>query len=554
MALGLRAVLGPYLDVYKVTAEKPAVIGRSATCDVCLAHESVSRRHASVMWGGAQWLLVDEGSSGGTFVNGVKLLTGRPSVVSHGDLIRIGPWTLRADVAGDGSASRGGSVVKTLDDGGDASRRVERVLTRAGGLAAERLRTLTECLSRLQGSKSEGAMAEIALEHAIKGSGYPRGAVLRPGEGGDVVVVAARGMDAARDGVVGAGVFSRSLLAEASRGAAVWLGEGTSAGMGANVSMAEAQVERAVCAPVMLGETVCAYVYLDAARGQGTGSPEAGVFCEAIARAYGMALANVKRAELEERQRELTAELESARGVQQMIAPAEAGSVGHVTYAFHMQPGVFVAGDLFDVIPLAQGVAVCLGDVTGHGAGSGMLMALTQAHLNAHLRASGDLLAAVTSLNAYLADHASGGRFVTLWVGVVEGGGLVTFIDAGHGHAHVRRAVDGGREELVAGRGIPLGIDGEAVYATATVALKAGDRLVIYSDGVVDQVGSVGEPFGMARLDEAMALAAGRGGASGESPEDGVRGVMDALRAFAPAGRLDDDATMALIEYRPQSD
>src|SRR5690606_6114466 len=137
---------------------------------------------------------------------------------------------------------------------------------------------------------------------------------------------------------------------------------------------------------------------LDARAGDARLQPDAAEFCQALARFGGLALAMLKRDELEARRQHLEAQLHAARDAQQLIMPTNDGVVSGLAYALRMRPGLFVAGDLFDVVPLEDGrVGVCLGDVTGEGVGAGVLMASTQAHLNAALLHYGDPAQAVTA-------------------------------------------------------------------------------------------------------------------------------------------------------------
>jgi pSer/pThr/pTyr-binding forkhead associated (FHA) protein len=66
------------------------VIGRGAGCDVRLPDPSVSHRHATVRATGSDYSLLDEKSSNGTFLGGVKLVPGTPQLLKHGDLVRVG--------------------------------------------------------------------------------------------------------------------------------------------------------------------------------------------------------------------------------------------------------------------------------------------------------------------------------------------------------------------------------------------------------------------------------------------------------------------------------
>jgi len=553
--LRLRALIGPALEEFVVAPGSQAAIGRSASCEVCLLNEAVSRRHATVTARGLVWLLTDEASRAGTFVNGMRLAPAVATPLGQGDLVGFGPWTFRVDVAGtlagggrpEPSSHGGTGLLHTLDDTGETQGRIERLPGRGTGLASQRFALLSECLEYLTAAADEVEMAEVVLDHTLRGTGYPRGAILTPGQGpGDVIVLASMGFEGAAETLT----FSRSLLAEAANGASVVLGESASAQQpNFGASIAEMRVERAMCVPVKVGDMVCAFIYLDTRRGERTGSADSGPFCEAIARAYGLSLANHMRGLLERRQRELTGELESARSVQQSISPPSSGSVKHIHYAAHVEPGAFVAGDLFDVLDLPGGVALLLGDVSGHGAGPGMTMALTQAHLNAHLRAAGDLAAAVRSLNTYLAERSADGRFVSLFAALISPDGLMRFIDAGHGHWNIRRG--GSALALPAeGRCLPLGIEIDAEFAPGCIQLAPGDLIVLYSDGVPEQRDITGEHFGLGRLDTALAATTHLGQTDVvRSAHDGVQAVFAALRAHAPGGRFDDDATLALLRF-----
>lgn len=66
------------------------VLGRGDSADLRLPDPSVSHRHATLRAKGAEYTLVDEGSTNGTFIGGVRLLQGTPRIVKSGDLVRVG--------------------------------------------------------------------------------------------------------------------------------------------------------------------------------------------------------------------------------------------------------------------------------------------------------------------------------------------------------------------------------------------------------------------------------------------------------------------------------
>lgn len=81
----------------EVTFDAPRiVIGRSQGSDLCLPDPTVSHRHASIRQRGSDYLIMDEGSTNGTFVGPVKLSAGAPRVIVAGDTIRVGKIWLEA--------------------------------------------------------------------------------------------------------------------------------------------------------------------------------------------------------------------------------------------------------------------------------------------------------------------------------------------------------------------------------------------------------------------------------------------------------------------------
>lgn len=349
-------------------------------------------------------------------------------------------------------------------------------------------------------------------------------------------------------------VFSGSLVREASEGRTAILTAVPAAG---TQSIAELEIHSALCAPVYLGESIEGFLYLDARTGESAANSDAPVFCEAVARAYGLALANLKRRDLQRRQAAMQIELAAAREVQEFILPPPRADHGFLRYSMLMKPGLFVAGDLFDVVPLDDGrVAVCLGDVAGHGIGSAMLMSVTQSYLNGQIRATGDPAVALAAVNRYLCDRLSPGRFVTLWLGVFASDGRVCFVDAGHAYWMRRTHGATSGDEVDAGgmavtrhgpdlgpRSIPIGIFKEARYESTMLHLGPGERIVLYSDGIAEERDAAGREFGIDRL--AMALD------GADSADEDVRRAFAAVHSFSHASSLSDDATVASIQVDP---
>ncbi|HSS47347.1 MAG TPA: FHA domain-containing protein [Thermoanaerobaculia bacterium] len=81
---------GPVLTGEIRPDDRPLQIGRATSCDFVLADLAVSRRHARIQWQGAELVLEDLGSSGGTYVNGARI---DRCILRLGDVVRFGRKT-----------------------------------------------------------------------------------------------------------------------------------------------------------------------------------------------------------------------------------------------------------------------------------------------------------------------------------------------------------------------------------------------------------------------------------------------------------------------------
>jgi serine phosphatase RsbU (regulator of sigma subunit) len=535
-SIRLEPVAGPATEAIEIEPHGEITIGRSLNCDFTLTNESVSRRHLSVRHRAGHWLISDLGSRHGTTVNGQAVQEDKPVILGEDDLVGIGPYAFRVSLGG---RVRHHTATTIADTAGGFGGRVERVSQdEADRLAQHRLDLLMQCAARIHGAASEKHLADAALQSLLAGTGFHHAVLLRP-QRGDAEQIEVLGSRHRSGTAMGEVTFSRSLLAEASTGQMARL-KGD-AQVDRSVSIAELGIDSALCVPVMLGGSVAAYLYLDTRGGPARIEADAAGFCQAIARMCGLALANLKRLDLEVRHQTLEAEMTAAREAQQFIVPSTEGAAGPVRYAMIMRPGFFVAGDLFEVIELAPNrAAVCIGDVTGEGISAAVFMAAAQSHLHGTLRRTDDPADAVNAVNRYLADRSPEDRFVSLWVGVFDGDSrTVRFVDAGHGHC-IYRTGDGAPDTLVSEGGIPAGIDASYAYENEERPMLTGDRLVLYSDGLIEQRSGEGEMFGRGRVVETLTPST--------NAKDDVDQLIAALTSHAGSDNFHDDTTIASIE------
>ena len=495
--LRLDPIAGPALEALDIPPGKPVVLGRSSTADRHLTDETVSRRHVEILCRGGEWFVTDLQSRHGTALNGVGLVSGTPAPLRQGDLLTIGPWTFATRLGGITTTQ---GLQTTTDDLALAVGQVKPVPEVELAIGAQaKLDFLLEASAQIASAASEQALAGALLKSALKGTGFTRASYLKPtGSASDFEVFATEGVDTGGD-------YSRSLLRGAASGHIVRM-DGGAASPNFGQSIIQLGIHAALCAPVGTGNPPAAFLYLDARRKETTVSGDAAGFCQALTRMAGMSLSNLRRNEIERRQKELESDLRAAHAAQVKLMPPARGKVGGATYAVRSIPGRYVAGDLFDVFETEDGhIAWFLGDVAGKGVGAAMLMATAQAHLNATLRHHADPARAANLVTKHLESHCEGGRFVTAWIGVLDPKTReLRFVDAGHG---LWALVSGSSAKINPSRegGIPLGVDSEFVYTGEKMVLGPGERVVVYSDGVAEQTSPEGEQFGQNRVAEALA-------------------------------------------------
>ncbi len=507
-----------------------ATIGRLPGSTHCLPHESVSREHATIRWRDGRWTITDEGSTSGTFLNGLRLERSVPAVLSLGDELGIGPWAFRA---GGGPQEPERTIALTTT--------TQPLHVRA---PSRRLSALSACIDRLVSAETESELAMAVVNSGLEGTGMRRGAVLKPAvQSGAMSVVAASEAISGDFSQVDGLTFQvpNSLVEHAMQGeTAVLSTQRTDIASDLGQSIAEMRVHSAVCVPVRLDGRVVSVLYFDARGGEALVTDVAS-FCEDIAQVYGLCLGHKARIELLQREATMHAELERARMMREMLAPAQTAAVDRYRVAHRTVAGMFVSGDLVDLIEPRTGLPIVLfGDATGHGVGAAMLIALVHAHLHALISSGMSHPEAIGLTNEYVASHSFDGSFVSIWAASLRPDGNLDVVDAGHGHWFIARA-SGAVEPATSATSLPLGVAPDTEFVPVTLRLAAGDRVVVYTDGVSEQRGPGGGQIGAQGLYEALR--------DSRACESDVQRIITEVMVAAGERGVDDDATVASIEY-----
>src|SRR3954469_1713108 len=232
-----------------------------------------------------------------------------------------------------------------------------------------------------------------------------------------------------------------------------------------------------------------------------------------------------------------------AQTLQASLLPDDLPDIPDFTLASLYRPAgeeTFVGGDFFDAVETHSGWMVFIGDVTGKGVHAAALTAQARHTLRSVGRALADPAAAVRELNASLIsphDLSLCTAAVALLTPHADGC-VATLICAGHPQPLLIRD----------GRATPVGVCGpligaweDSTWPIATVELRPGDVLVLYTDGVTDTTGD-GQRFGDDRLTQALTGAT--------DAHDAVAKVAAALEHFEHGAQADDTAILTL-QYQP---
>ncbi|MGL4398324.1 MAG: SpoIIE family protein phosphatase [Luteolibacter sp.] len=246
-------------------------------------------------------------------------------------------------------------------------------------------------------------------------------------------------------------------------------------------------------------------------------------------------------------------ELMLAREIQQALAgegfPASADNQGnHLKFGARYIPISGLAGDFFEVMKMTDdcyGVLIC--DVMGHGVRSALIVAMLRGLLEKQRAQAPDPGLFLQGLNDGLAailERADTTMFATAFFGVVDlTAGTFKYSCAGHPGPIVcgkNGVYQIARERTHKGPG--LGLIRGASYPTHEVSLAEIDRMILFTDGVLEAENQRGEPFFETRLIEII------GDKSNEPMDTLLDGILSSVLAFSEGQHFDDDVCLLGIE------
>jgi sigma-B regulation protein RsbU (phosphoserine phosphatase) len=238
-------------------------------------------------------------------------------------------------------------------------------------------------------------------------------------------------------------------------------------------------------------------------------------------------------------------DLRASASMLKNVLPPEVSKLPGLKYASRVLPCEQIGGDLLNVVRLDEhttGVYVL--DVSGHGITAALEALSLSMVLSPYDPHTSLLLRHGRKLGSRFILPPKGDKFITFLYGVLDSKtGSFTFVRAGHQYPIY---ISGGKaQEVPSVAGVPIGVVQSFNYEEGRFELKKGDRVYLYTDGLIEAVDADETPFGEERLRNLLVEA------YSEPIEAGVSALIDHVTRWQAGGMRSDDISIIGIEYDP---
>jgi PAS domain S-box-containing protein len=235
-------------------------------------------------------------------------------------------------------------------------------------------------------------------------------------------------------------------------------------------------------------------------------------------------------------------EMDIASGIQTSLLPREPLLVEGVKVHAHQQQARVVGGDWYDYWSYGDKIFLVVGDASGNGVGAAIFATMAMSALRVEAREHNKIMEIMEHVNRSLFSANRTDSFVTVFFAVLDLNTMtISYTNAGHEDPLCIGAQDKTPETLTANRRSLLGIFSRADLDVRRRKLNPGERLVLFTDGVIDAQSSRGRFYGLKRLNRFVA--SNRDRPAGEFVDSLIETVMEFCR-----GEPKDDMTVVVCD------
>ena len=250
-------------------------------------------------------------------------------------------------------------------------------------------------------------------------------------------------------------------------------------------------------------------------------------------------------------QERMAGELHIANNIQQTLLPEEDGAmkdIDDVQVEGRLIPAKAVGGDLYNAFVRDGKLFFCIGDVSGKGIPSALIMAIMQALFRNIASREDNPSHIMKRLNETACRNNKANIFVTLFVGVLDlPTGHLHYCNAGHELPIMVRTQNSKAEisNLEAMPNLPVGLFEDFEYEMQTIQMQPGSALFLYTDGLTEARNAKGKLFGRDRVGQMIAEA------GTTNPRQLVEAAIECWQKFIGETEQSDDLTLLALSYTP---
>src|SRR5580700_8403326 len=516
----------------------PFSVGRKVDKDLVIADPRVSRDHAIITSENGQFEVVDQGSKHGTFVNGERI---QRKTLERNDRLEFGVRDVSYVVFHPHHAT---------------SNTAREFLSQISGIhissESTDLEKLTLFLEAARKLNTTGVLDEILvtlLEATLKLTRAERGYVFLKTEEG---MRLAAGRNSKGEPLLDDKTISHSILDDALKSNSEFVVTDTSQSLElkGRQSIVAYDLRTVICIPLRKPQVqatrdiqavtpadtsaeVMGALYVDSRFASRDISSVSNDILQAIATEAASLIENARLVQAEEASRRYQQELSIAASIQQRLMAVTIPEVPFATLRGRNLSCKEIGGDFFDAVNTNEGLTIVLADVSGKGVSAALLASTLQGMIYSQLTAGMPLTDIVTAVNRFFTDMNIGEKYATVIIARVRDTGDLEYVNCGHVQPLV---VSKGEVWRPAHGNLPVGLLPDAKYESDHCQLKAGDRLVLVTDGVTEAENSRGDFFEDSRLE----LAAKTGS---------LEQIFTAISTFCGGTPLNDDCTVVELLY-----
>jgi len=519
----------------------PFTIGRRTDRDLVMADPRVSREHAQFVRESDGIYIVDQGSRQGTFVNAERV--NRRKLIRN-DRVEFGvqgaAYVLFSPDRSPSSAAQ--QFLSQFSTWKPAS---------GAGSDLEMLNVFLEAARKLNTSGVLDDVLHTLLEAALRLTHAERGFVFLRDVDGELRLAAGR--DKTGERIDDDSTISRSVLRDAARSASEFLVTDTddTGKLAGRDSIVAHNLHSVICIPLRKtliqdkikeetnpgGSDVQGVLYLDAHFLSGKLSSVSHDILRTIANGAATLVENAALVQAEDAAKRYRQELTIAAEIQQNLMKVTVPDVPYAKVNAVSYACKDIGGDFFDLVYTENGLSLIVADVSGKGVSAAVVASILQGMLYSQLARDSSLPEMIAAVNRFLCEKVGGQKYATLVIARLMGSGELELINCGHVPPLL---VSGGSITKLEEGNLPVGLVPGVEFHTSRLQLKAGDRLLLVTDGVTEAENAEGEFFGTDRL-EVCCL-------------DGFPAIEQAVTVFRGDTPLTDDCTITEMMYRGGTD